>query len=38
MFFIREIEMGNSRHFANLDKPDLFNRLLETFLTGLNEY
>ena len=31
------IDLENSGHFANLDNPDLFNRTLETFLTGLNE-
>lgn len=31
------IDLENSGHFANLDHPDLFNRTLETFLTGLNE-
>jgi pimeloyl-ACP methyl ester carboxylesterase len=30
------IDLENSGHFANLDNPDLFNRALETFLTGLN--
>lgn len=30
------IDLDNSGHFANLDNPDLFNRALETFLTGLN--
>jgi len=31
------IKMENTGHFANLDNPDLFNRTLETFLTGLNK-
>ena len=38
MIFIREIDLENSGHFANLNKPHLFNRTLETFLNGLNEY
>ncbi|RLD82405.1 MAG: hypothetical protein DRJ10_05095 [Bacteroidetes bacterium] len=32
------IDLANSGHFANLDNPDLFNRTLETFLNGLDEY
>lgn len=32
------IDIANSGHFANLDNPDLFNRTLETFLNGLDEY
>ena len=31
------IDLKNSGHFANLDNPDLFNRTLEQFLTGLNK-
>ncbi len=31
------IDLENTGHFANLDNPDLFNRTLETFLTGLDE-
>lgn len=31
------IDLENTGHFANLDNPDLFNRTLDTFLTGLDE-
>lgn len=31
------INLENTGHFANLDNPYLFNRTLETFLTGLDE-
>ena len=31
------IDLKNTGHFANFDNPDLFNRTLETFLTGLDE-
>lgn len=31
------IDLENTGHFANLDNPDLFNKTLETFLTGLDQ-
>ncbi len=31
------VEMKSTGHFANLDNPDLFNKTLATFITGLNE-
>ena len=31
------IDLENTGHFANLDNPGLFNRTLESFLTGLDE-
>lgn len=31
------IEMSGAGHFANLDDPDLFNEVLEDFISGINE-
>ena len=31
------VELEYAGHFANLDKPDLFNKTLEQFISGLNK-
>ena len=31
------VDLENAGHFANLDKPDLFNRTLEQFLDGITQ-